>query len=141
MEKFKEEIANLYAHSKAIHEKLKNLISEYQINIDSLEYNNQISAEEIKKMVEEVFHVQIPKKGGNRQVFDAKKALSYLLRMYTNLNLNQVAEYVNVSDHSTIVYNTEKCKQLMFTDEVFRKKIEHLQERISKFSIFIEICK
>lgn len=115
--------------------KENNLIKQDEVIIDP-----EISGEakKIALLVEEIFDTNMQIRIRTQNVVDARKAAAYLIRNYTKLSLNEIRQFIGVGDHTTVLYNINKAKDLIETEEWFKNKIAFLQKRIEKSIIFAD---
>lgn len=129
-------------HNKMIKEhyesisKLEKLLDDYPI-VEKAERYKHRPADDIIKIVNEVFGTNCQELSRRRRVVDARHCAVFMLRQYTDLSFKEVGEQLGTyADHSTAISSLHKCNQLIDIDEVFRSKVEVCKDMIeNKFKI------
>ena len=67
----------------------------------------------------------------------ARKAAAYILKTHTSLSLKEIAPYIGVSDHTTVLYNVSTARDLMLTEEWYKNKIDEIEDEIKKYHTFV----
>lgn len=93
--------------------------------------------QELIKNVELIFNVDLNRKDKCRDIAEARHALSYLLRKYTNLSYRKIGEIIKpknygYSRHCSAIYSERKCRQLMEIDRNYEIKIKMIEENYEK---------
>lgn len=96
-----------------------------------------ITTKKLIQLVEDIFDAKVSVKNRQQNTIFARKAAAYILKNYTQLSLNEIAKYIGVSDHTTVLYNVRTCNDLMITEDWYRKKVEQIEDEIKNFSIFV----
>jgi hypothetical protein len=64
--------------------------------------------------------------------------LSGILKKHTSLSLNEIAPYIGVQDHTTVLYNVSTAKDLMLTEDWYKNKIDEIESEIKKYNTFVQ---
>jgi chromosomal replication initiation ATPase DnaA len=98
---------------------------------------NRLTYEKIIELVEDVFDTKVRANNRRQNTIFARKAAAYILKMNTTLSLKEISEYIGVKDHSTVLYNISTAKDLMFTEEWYKNKINEIEQEIKNYNIFV----
>lgn len=90
------------------------------------------------ELVEDVFDTDIKVKSRRQGVIFGRKASAYILKKYTKLSLNEIAKFIGVGDHTTVIYNIKTAENLMSTEEWYKEKIAEIEKEIENFSKFVK---
>lgn len=90
------------------------------------------------ELVEDVFDTDIKVKSRRQGVIFGRKATAYILKKYTKLSLNEIAKFIGVGDHTTVIYNIKTAENLMSTEEWYKEKIAEIEKEIENFSKFVK---
>lgn len=90
------------------------------------------------ELVEDVFDTDIKVKSRRQGVIFGRKASAYILKKYTKLSLNEIAKFIGVGDHTTVIYNIKTAEDLMFTEKWYKEKITEIEKEIENFSKFVK---
>lgn len=90
------------------------------------------------ELVEDLFEADISVKSRRQNVIFARKACAYILKKYTKLSLNEIAKFIGVGDHTTVIYNIKTAENLMSTEEWYKEKIAEIEKEIENFSKFVK---
>lgn len=96
-----------------------------------------IMAPKLVELVSDVFDEDISVKSRRSAVVFARKAATYILKKYTPLSLKEIAPYVGVNDHTTVLYNIKTAINLMETEDWYRLKMEEIEKSIQEYNIFV----
>lgn len=136
-----EEILELYTKQKEITRKMHSLLKKQGIINDEFKVFQErpkISPIKLVQLVEEVFDVDIKKKNRKQSTIFGRKAGAYILRNYTGLSLNEIAEYIGVTDHTTVLYSVKTANNLIETEDWYREKIAIITNEIQNYSLFLK---
>jgi|SRR5690554_1904293 len=95
--------------------------------------------EEIKKIVDLIFNINLREKSRKRINADGLKVFSYLARKYTNYGLVYIADFVN-REHTTIIHHLKSVTEIAETDRAFAMKLlkcESYYNSSSKLNCYI----
>ncbi len=96
------------------------------IGTDSRSKQEKIKVPEILKAVGKSFGVTVKDIKGSRRTKDvalARQVAMYILRDEFGYKLDEVAKYVNRSDHTTVMHAVDKIKSQILTTEGFKQQI------------------
>lgn len=111
-----------------------NLIEKDEMNRN----NNRVTMKKLVGLVEEVFDTDVLAKNRMQNTIFARKAAAYVLKKHTLLSLKEIAPYIGVKDHTTVLYNVTTAKDLMDTEDWYKNKIDEIENEIKKFNIFVQ---
>ena len=89
-------------------------------------------------LVEDIFDTEVLVKNRLQNTVFARKAAAYILRKHTNLSLSEIAPYIGVKDHTTVLYNVSTAKDLIDTEGWYKNKIDEIENEIKKFNTFVQ---
>jgi len=95
----------------------------------------------IPKLIElvcDIFNEDILIKSRRQNIVFARKAAAYILKKYTSLSLIEIASYIGVNDHTTVLYNIKTAINLMETEEWYLLKIKEIEQNIEDYNIFVQ---
>lgn len=104
-------------------------------HVEKLNYINRLH-EVISETVAEYFNVSINSlKSASRlhEYVEARMILIYLLKTHTQMSFMGIGRYLN-RHHATIMYNFQRCKELIEIDSKFRNTVLQIEELITKQS-------
>ncbi len=136
-----EEILELYTKQKELTRKMHSYLRSEGIIDDEFRVFKErprISPEKLIQLVEEVFDVDIKSKNRKQTTIFGRKAGAYILRNYTGLSLHEIAEYIGVGDHTTVIYAVKTAKNLIDTEDWYKEKIEIITNEIQNYSLFLK---
>jgi chromosomal replication initiator protein len=99
--------------------------------------NNRVSMKNIVGLVEDVFDTDVLAKNRMQNTIFARKAAAYILKKHTSLSLKEIAPYIGVKDHTTVLYNVSTAKDLMQTEDWYKNKIDEIESEIKKYNTFV----
>lgn len=82
--------------------------------------------EEVKKE----FGIDFVVKSQKRHIIDARHTCIYLLKKFTDLTLKEIAEYVGVRDHTTVINALKTASNLITTDIEFRARANKIEKQL-----------
>mgnify|MGYP002477973312 CR=1 FL=1 len=112
-----------------------NLITE-DLAIGSV--STSILPHRLVELVEDVFDTNIQIKNRSQSVIFGRKAAAYILKKYSQLSLNEIAKFIGVGDHTTVIYNIKTAENLIETEEWYKEKIDEIEKEIENFSNFVK---
>jgi len=59
-----------------------------------------------------------------RRLVKPRQIVMHLLRKYTDMTVNEIADYFGGFDHSTVCDSDKKCRELMEADADYRKEVQ-----------------
>ena len=136
----KEEIYAAYVMQKDSFNYLQNLLIKEGVIIDAVRLpvtDKSIKPEKIVQLVQDVFSTDIKANNRKQKTIFARQAAAYMLRMYTRLSLSEITSYIGVSDHTTVLYSINKCKDIMDSEYWYKEKIEQLCEEMDKYALYL----
>jgi chromosomal replication initiation ATPase DnaA len=119
---------------------LQNLLIKEGVILDDIRLpvtDKTIKPEKIVQLVEEVFSTDIKAANRKQKTIFGRQAAAYMLRMYTRLSLSEITSYIGVTDHTTVLYSINKCRDIMDSEYWYKEKIEQLCEEMDKYSLFL----
>ena len=87
----------------------------------------------IVDLVQRKLGIEISQKSRKKDVVEARQIAVHLLHKYTSLSLERIAQYVNVSDHSGVIYHINKMNGYLAYDERIRVLISAFDRDIAEF--------
>jgi len=99
--------------------------------------NNRVSMKNLVSLVEDVFDTDVLAKNRMQNTIFARKAAAYILKKHTSLSLKEIAPYIGVKDHTTVLYNVSTAKDLMQTEDWYKNKIDEIESEIKKYNTFV----
>jgi hypothetical protein len=87
----------------------------------------------IVDLVQRKLGVEISKKNRNSNVVEARQVAVYLLHKYSRLSLQRISQYVNVADHSGVIYHLNKINGHLKYDERLQVLIAAFDKDIADF--------
>ena len=112
-----------------------NLITE-DLAIGSV--STSILPHRLVELVEDVFDTNIQIKNRSQSVIFGRKAAAYILKKYSQLSLNEIAKFIGVGDHTTVIYNIKTAENLIETEEWYKEKVNEIEKEIENFSKFVK---
>lgn len=97
-----------------------------------------IKPHRLVELVQDVFECDISAKNRKQSTIFARKAAAYILRKYTQLSLNEIAPFIGVGDHTTVIYNIQTASDLMDTEDWYREKLMQIEEDIENYNNFVK---
>lgn len=139
MQTIESNIIDYYESQKKNLRQLKNTLVEYNLieKDDRNRSNNRVTMKKLVGLVEDVFDTDVLAKNRMQNTVFARKAAAYILKKHTSLSLNEIAPYIGVSDHTTVLYNVATAKNLITTEEWYKNKIDEIENEIKKFNTFV----
>lgn len=89
-----------------------------------------VKPSKIMNLVKKEFKIDFTEKTKKFQFKEARHIAAYLLRFFTPLPLKDIAMYVGVTDHTTVIHSIKRVKTLMEIDSDYKDKIIELEEII-----------
>lgn len=91
----------------------------------------------IKNMIEDIcdhFEIKVTDLTGNRnrKIVDIKRIISYLIKEKTTFTLKNIAEFVGVTDHTTVKNHIKTFYELMDNDKKFKEKTQPILDKYLK---------
>lgn len=99
------------------------------IGKDARTKRDQIKVPTVLKQVAKAFDVKIKDLKGPRRTKDlalARQVCMYILRDEFNYKLEQVAQYLNRQDHTTVIHAIDKIKSKMMIQEAFNYQVSKI---------------
>lgn len=87
----------------------------------------------IVDLVQRKMGTEISQKSRKRDVVEARQVAVHLLHKYTNLSLERIAQYVNVADHSGVIYHLSKMSGYLEHDERIKVLVNSFDRDIAEF--------
>lgn len=140
MQTIEANIIDYYQSQKKNLRQLKNVLVAYNlIEKDELNRsNNRVTMKKLVGLVEDVFDTDVLAKNRMQNTVFARKAAAYVLKKHTSLSLKEIAPYIGVKDHTTVLYNVSTAKDLITTEEWYKNKIDDIENEIKKFNTFVQ---
>lgn len=140
MQTIEANILDYYLAQKSNLKKLKttlvahNILEKDEVNRG----NNRVTMKKLVGLVEDIFDTEVLVKNRLQNTVFARKAAAYILRKHTNLSLSEIAPYIGVKDHTTVLYNVSTAKDLIDTEGWYKNKIDEIEDEIKKFNTFVQ---
>lgn len=140
MQTIEANIIDLYEAQKKNLKQFKNTLIAYNLieRDDRSRSNNRVTMKKLVGLVEDVFDTDVLAKNRMQNTVFARKAAAYILKKHTSLSLKEIAPYIGVSDHTTVLYNVSTAKDLITTEEWYKNKIDEIENEINKFNTFVQ---
>lgn len=140
MQTIEENIIDYYLAQKNNLRQLKNTLVAYNLieKDDRTRHNNRVTMKNMVGLVEDVFDADVLAKNRMQNTVFARKAAAYILKKHTSLSLNEIAPYIGVKDHTTVLYNVSTAKDLMLTEDWYKNKIDEIEDEIKKYNTFVK---
>ena len=103
------------------------------IKEDFTEISFPITHNKIIELVKDEFGVDILTKSRRREIIDARHSCAYLLKRFTGLTLREIASYVGLKDHTSVINSIKQATNWMATDIEYRMKIKKLENELWKY--------
>jgi len=139
MQTIETNIIDYYLAQKDNLRKLKNtLVAHNLLERDERgKNNNRVSMKNLVGLVEDIFDTDVLAKNRMQNTIFARKAAAYILKKHTSLSLKEIAPYIGVKDHTTVLYNVSTAKDLMQTEDWYKNKIDEIESEIKKYNTFV----
>lgn len=140
MQTIESNIIDYYEAQKKNLRQLKNTLVSYNLieKDDTNRNNNRVTMKKLVGLVEEVFDTDVLAKNRMQNTVFARKAAAYILKKHTSLSLKEIAPYIGVSDHTTVLYNVSTARDLISTEQWYKNKIDEIENEIKKFNTFVQ---
>jgi chromosomal replication initiator protein len=140
MQTIEANILDYYLAQKSNLKKLKTTLVAYNIleKDEVIRNNNRVTMKKLVGLVEDIFDTEVLVKNRLQNTVFARKAAAYILRKHTNLSLSEIAPYIGVKDHTTVLYNVSTAKDLIHTEGWYKNKIDEIEDEIKKFNTFVQ---
>jgi chromosomal replication initiator protein len=140
MQTIEANIIDYYESQKKNLRQLKNVLVSYNLieKDDMNRSNNRVTMKKLVGLVEDVFDTDVLAKNRMQNTVFARKAAAYVLKKHTSLSLKEIAPYIGVKDHTTVLYNVSTAKDLITTEEWYKNKIDDIENEIKKFNTFVQ---
>jgi chromosomal replication initiator protein len=140
MQTIEANIIDFYEAQKKNLRQLKNTLVSYNLieKDDTNRNNNRVTMKKLVGLVEEVFDTDVLAKNRKQNTVFARKAAAYVLKKHTSLSLNEIAPYIGVKDHTTVLYNVSTARDLITTEDWYKNKIDEIENEIKKFNTFVQ---
>jgi chromosomal replication initiator protein len=140
MQTIEANIIDYYLAQKSNLKQLKNTLVAHNLieKDDRTRRNNRVTMKKLVGLVEDVFDADVLAKNRMQNTVFARKAAAYILKKHTSLSLNEIAPYIGVKDHTTVLYNVSTAKDLISTEEWYKNKIDEIEDEIKKYNTFVQ---
>ena len=140
MQTIEANIIDYYLAQKSNLKQLKNTLVAHNLieKDDRTRSNNRVTMKKLVGLVEDVFDADVLAKNRMQNTVFARKAAAYILKKHTSLSLNEIAPYIGVKDHTTVLYNVSTAKDLMQTEDWYKNKIDEIEDEIKKYNTFVQ---
>lgn len=140
MQTIEANIIDYYLSQKSNLKKLKATLVEHNLieKDDRTRHNNRVTMKNLVGLVEDVFDTDVLAKNRMQNTVFARKAAAYILKKHTSLSLKEIAPYIGVTDHTTVLYNVNTAKDLMVTEDWYKNKIDEIENEIKKYNTFVQ---
>jgi chromosomal replication initiator protein len=117
---------DLYNLDKQTKQIIKDLKLEYN-STKLLVSKQRVNHETIMSVVRDYFKVDFTKKTRKSEYKEPRQMACYLFRKYTGLSLGDIAIYVGLGDHTTVIHAIKKVEDMMYTDSSYKDIILELE--------------
>ena len=140
MQTIETNILDYYQAQKKNLRQLKNTLVAYNIleKDETNRNNNRVTMKKLVGLVEDVFDTDVLAKNRMQNTVFARKAAAYILKKHTSLSLKEIAPFIGVKDHTTVLYNVSTARDLMVTEDWYKNKIDEIEVEINKFNTFVQ---
>jgi chromosomal replication initiation ATPase DnaA len=125
-----DEVYHLDKHTR---QTIKDLKMEYN-STKVLVSKQRVNHDKIMEVVKHHFGVDFTRKTRKFQYKEARQVACYLFRRFTGLSLGDIAGYVGVGDHTTVLHSIKKVEDNMYIDSSYKDVVIEL-ENILKATI------
>lgn len=97
------------------------------------EGTKEITVTNIKKLVADYFKLSVDtlhSKTRKRDIVIARQLSMYFAKTFTNNSYKVIGKEFGGKDHSTVIYSVKVIKDLMDTDQDFKKTVEELEKQV-----------
>jgi chromosomal replication initiation ATPase DnaA len=139
MQTIETNIIDYYLAQKDNLKKLKNTLVAHNLieKDDRTRNNNRVTMKKLVGLVEDVFDTDVLAKNRMQNTIFARKAAAYILRNHTSLSLKEIAPYIGVQDHTSVLHNVSTARDLMETEDWYKNKIDEIESEIKKYNTFV----
>ena len=116
----------LYHLDKHTRQTIRDLKMEYT-STKAIISKQRVNHDKIIVTVKQHFGVDFTRKTRKFQYKEARQIACYLFRRFTGLSLGDIAEYVGVGDHTTVLYSIKKVEDNMYIDSTYKDTIIELE--------------
>jgi len=140
MQTIETNIIDYYLAQKKNLRQLKNTLVAHNLieKDESNRNNNRVTMKKLVGLVEEIFDTDVLAKNRMQNTVFARKAAAYILKKHTSLSLKEIAPYIGVSDHTTVLYNISTARNLITTEDWYKNKIDEVENEIKNFNTFVQ---
>ena len=140
MQTIEANIIDYYQAQKKNLRQLKNTLVAYNLieRDDTNRTSNRVTMKKLVGLVEDIFDTDVLAKNRMQNTVFARKAAAYILKKHTSLSLKEIAPYIGVKDHTTVLYNVSTAKDLIDTEDWYKNKIDEVENEIKKFNTFVQ---
>ena len=119
-----DEVYHLDKHTR---QTIKDLKMEYN-STKTLVTKQRVNHDKIIEVVKHHFGVDFTRKTRKFQYKEARQVACYLFRKYTGLSLGDIASYVGLGDHTTIIHSIKKVEDNMYIDSSYKDMVIELED-------------
>lgn len=113
------------------------MIGKIEMSIDLFKQNKPQTIKSIVAKYHKISEIELSLKTKKREIIECRQIAIYFYKKYTALSLNQIAnEFTDLGhrfDHATIHAANKKVNDLIYSDKVFRNKINEIEEQIKQY--------
>lgn len=128
----REEVFEVYDNLRKTYEAFTNFMIKEGLIMDDNMLKNIITPEKICELVNDEFKINIQAKNRKQNTIFGRQAAAHILREFTPLSLSEIAPYIGVGDHTTVLHHTKKCYDMINTEDWFKEKVEKIKMQIEK---------
>ena len=119
-------------------DKCKGFIQDSTLIIKNIEQNQApisypIPVSKIIELVKQEFDIDFTLRKRKKEIVTARYSCAYLLKRFTKLSLNEIAEYIGVRDHTTVLHGIKSAKNWMETDRSYNLTIKRLENQLWEY--------
>lgn len=122
----REHIKSLIKSHYAMIRKLEDMLEEEP----EKEFKGTCSVDSIIQSVNNIFNTDCREQTRRHRVVLARHCAVYFLRKYTDLTLEEISMQFSNTDHSSAHHSIKTCKNLMETDEEYKKKVDRVKDSL-----------
>lgn len=119
-------------------DKCKVFIEDSTLIIKNIEQNQApisypIPVATIIELVKEEFDIDFTLRKRKKEIVTARFSCAYLLKRFTKLSLNEIAQYIGVRDHTSVLHGIKSAKNWMETDRSYNLTIKKLENKLWEY--------
>ena len=119
-------------------DRCKDFIQESTLIIKNIKQNQApvsiaIDAAIIVDLVRDEFNIDFTIKKRNKETISARYACAHLLKRFTKLTLVEIAEWIGVGNHTTVLHAIKSAKNWMETNRQYNLIVKKLENKLWEY--------